>query len=163
MPTNSANSLLTAASESADGSSWVAQSQKARSLELRAAADLARLHRDQGRFAEARNLLAPIYNWFTEGFDTQDLKRSKGLARRTIPTCQLPMTSSPSSMAVPSRSTAGSASSSNLRSAYPARRREARRDRHHRVNIQGGNGFDPLDESNHTTRAAGDDGNRLWR
>jgi predicted ATPase len=57
----------------------VAQSQKARSLELRAAADLARLHRDQGRFAEARNLLAPIYNWFTEGFDTQDLKEAKAL------------------------------------------------------------------------------------
>ena len=57
----------------------VAQSQKARSLELRAAADLARLHRDQGRFAEARNLLAPIYNWFTEGFDTQDLEEAKAV------------------------------------------------------------------------------------
>ena len=57
----------------------VAQSQKARSLELRAAADLARLRRDQGRFAEARNLLAPIYNSFTEGFDTQDLKEAKAL------------------------------------------------------------------------------------
>ena len=57
----------------------VAQSQKARLLELRAAADLARLHRNQGRFAEARNLLAPIYNWFTEGFDTQDLKDGKAL------------------------------------------------------------------------------------
>ena len=50
----------------------VAQSQKARSLELRAAADLARLHRDYGRHAEARDLLAPLYGWFTEGFDTQD-------------------------------------------------------------------------------------------
>jgi predicted ATPase len=57
----------------------VAQSQKARSLELRAAADLARLHRDQGRVAEARNLLAPIYNWFTEGFDTQDLEEAKAV------------------------------------------------------------------------------------
>ncbi|HYZ42642.1 MAG TPA: AAA family ATPase, partial [Stellaceae bacterium] len=57
----------------------VAQSQKARSLELRAAADLARLHRDYGRHAEARDLLAPLYGWFTEGFDTQDLKEAKAL------------------------------------------------------------------------------------
>jgi len=57
----------------------VAQSQRARSLELRAAADLARLGRDQGRPAEARDLLASIYGWFTEGFDTQDLKDGKAL------------------------------------------------------------------------------------
>jgi len=57
----------------------VAQSQKARSLELRAAADLARLHRDQGRCAGARDLLAPVYVWFTEGFHTQDLKEAKAL------------------------------------------------------------------------------------
>jgi DNA-binding winged helix-turn-helix (wHTH) protein/tetratricopeptide (TPR) repeat protein len=57
----------------------VAQSQNARSLELRAAVDLARLHRDQGRCAEARDLLAPIYGWFTEGFDTPDLKDAKAL------------------------------------------------------------------------------------
>ena len=57
----------------------VAQSQKARSLELRAAADLARLHRDYARHAEARDLLAPVYGWFTEGFDTQDLKEAKAL------------------------------------------------------------------------------------
>ena len=57
----------------------VAQSQKARSLELRTAADLARLHRDQGRRADARDLLAPVYGWFTEGFDTQDLKEAKRL------------------------------------------------------------------------------------
>jgi len=57
----------------------IAQSQQARSLELRAAADLARLHRDQGRRREARDLLAPVYGWFTEGFDTQDLKEAKAL------------------------------------------------------------------------------------
>jgi class 3 adenylate cyclase len=57
----------------------VAQSQKARSIELRAAADLARLHRDQGRHASAHDLLAPVYSWFTEGFDTQDLKEAKAL------------------------------------------------------------------------------------
>ena len=57
----------------------VAQGQKARSLELRAAADLARLRRDQGRHAEARDLLAPVYSWFTEGFDTQDLREAKAL------------------------------------------------------------------------------------
>jgi class 3 adenylate cyclase/tetratricopeptide (TPR) repeat protein/ABC-type transport system involved in cytochrome c biogenesis ATPase subunit len=57
----------------------IAQSQEARSLELRAAADLARLHRDQGRHAEARDLLAGVYGWFTEGFDTPDLKEAKAL------------------------------------------------------------------------------------
>jgi len=57
----------------------VAQSQKARPLELRAATDLARLHRDQSRCAGARDLLAPVYVWFTEGFDTQDLKEAKAL------------------------------------------------------------------------------------
>src|SRR5215469_3739052 len=57
----------------------VAQSQKARPLELRAAAELARLHRDQGRCPGARDLLAPVYVWFTEGFDTQDLKEAKAL------------------------------------------------------------------------------------
>jgi predicted ATPase len=57
----------------------IAQSQQARSLELRAATNLARLWRDQGRRAEARDLLAPVYGWFTEGFDTQDLKEAKAL------------------------------------------------------------------------------------
>jgi len=47
--------------------------------ELRAAASLARLRREQGRRAEARDLLAPVYGWFTEGFDTPDLKQAKAL------------------------------------------------------------------------------------
>ena len=64
----------------------VAQSQKARSLELRAAADIARLHRDQGRCSEAHDLLAPVYAWFTEGFDTQDLKEAKALLDELAPT-----------------------------------------------------------------------------
>jgi predicted ATPase len=46
---------------------------------LRAAVSLARLRRDQGRRAEARNLLAPVYGWFTEGFGTPDLKEAKAL------------------------------------------------------------------------------------
>jgi predicted ATPase len=46
---------------------------------LRAAVSLARLWRDQGKPAEARELLAPIYGWFTEGFDTADLKEAKAL------------------------------------------------------------------------------------
>ena len=46
---------------------------------MRAALSLARLRRDQGRPAEARDLLTPIYGWFTEGFDTQDLKDAKAL------------------------------------------------------------------------------------
>jgi predicted ATPase len=57
----------------------VARRQEARSLELRAATSLARLLRDQGKRAQARDLLAPVYNWFTEGFDTADLKHAKAL------------------------------------------------------------------------------------
>jgi class 3 adenylate cyclase/tetratricopeptide (TPR) repeat protein len=71
--------VLTDAEKLLEESLAVAQSQKARSLELRAAAELARLHRDQGRHARARELLAPIYGWFTEGLDTQDLKEAKAL------------------------------------------------------------------------------------
>jgi class 3 adenylate cyclase/predicted ATPase len=56
-----------------------ARSQEAKSWELRAATSLARLWRDQGKPAEARHLLAPVYGWFTEGFDTPDLKDAKAL------------------------------------------------------------------------------------
>jgi predicted ATPase len=57
----------------------IAMEQGAKLWELRAAASLARLARDQGRPAEARDLLAPVYGWFTEGFDTADLKEAKAL------------------------------------------------------------------------------------
>ena len=57
----------------------VARRQQAKSLELRAATSLARLWRDQGKHAEARDLLAPVYGWFTEGFDTSDLKDARTL------------------------------------------------------------------------------------
>ena len=57
----------------------VARQQQAKSWELRAAMSLARLWRDQGKRKEARDLLAPVYNWFTEGFDTLDLKEAKAL------------------------------------------------------------------------------------
>jgi predicted ATPase len=53
--------------------------QEAKLWELRAAVSLAWLQRDQGRRAEARDLLAPIYGWFTEGFGTPDLKEAKAL------------------------------------------------------------------------------------
>jgi predicted ATPase/class 3 adenylate cyclase len=56
--------------------------QNAKSLELRAASSLARLWRDQGKCNEARDLLAPIYGWFTEGFDTPDLKEAKALLQQ---------------------------------------------------------------------------------
>jgi predicted ATPase len=46
---------------------------------LRAALSLARFRRDQGQTAAARDLLAPVYSWFTEGFDTPDLKEAKAL------------------------------------------------------------------------------------
>jgi predicted ATPase len=57
----------------------IAKEQGAKLWELRAAASLARLRRDQGRRAEARDLLEPVYGWFTEGFDTPDLKDAKTL------------------------------------------------------------------------------------
>jgi predicted ATPase len=57
----------------------IAAEQGAKLWELRAAMSLARLRRDQGRGAEARDLLAPVYDWFTEGFDTPDLKEAKAL------------------------------------------------------------------------------------
>jgi predicted ATPase len=57
----------------------IAQQQKARSFELRAAMSMARLWRDQGKPHQARELLAPVYGRFTEGFDTLDLKEAKAL------------------------------------------------------------------------------------
>ena len=57
----------------------VARAQQAKSWELRAAMSMARLWRDQGKREEARDLLAPVYGWFTEGFDTLDLKEAKKL------------------------------------------------------------------------------------
>jgi predicted ATPase len=57
----------------------ISRAQGATMLELRAATSLARLWSDRCRNAEARDLLAPIYGWFTEGFDTLDLKQAKAL------------------------------------------------------------------------------------
>jgi predicted ATPase len=57
----------------------IAQAQQAKSLELRAARDLGRLWGEQGRRTEARDLVAAVYSWFTEGFDTADLKEAKAL------------------------------------------------------------------------------------
>src|SRR5215472_5853267 len=57
----------------------VSRTQGARGWELRASTSLARLWRDQGKRTEARDLLAPIYGRFTEGFDTPDLKEAKAL------------------------------------------------------------------------------------
>jgi predicted ATPase len=57
----------------------VARHQEAKSLELRAAMSLARLWQQQGKCAEARELLEPIYGWFTEGFDTTDLREARAL------------------------------------------------------------------------------------
>jgi predicted ATPase len=57
----------------------IAREQEAKLWELRAAVSLARLRRRQSRRAEARDLLAPVYGWFTEGFDTADLKDAKAL------------------------------------------------------------------------------------
>jgi predicted ATPase len=57
----------------------VARRQEAKSLEMRAAMSLDRLWQRQGKHAEARELLASVYDWFTEGFDTTDLQDAKAL------------------------------------------------------------------------------------
>jgi predicted ATPase len=57
----------------------VARQQQAKSWELRAAMSMARLWRDQGKVQQARELLAPVYGWFTEGFDTRDLREARAL------------------------------------------------------------------------------------
>jgi predicted ATPase len=57
----------------------IAEEQEAKLWELRAAASLAGLRRDQGRHTEARDVLAPVYAWFTEGFGTPDLREAKAL------------------------------------------------------------------------------------
>jgi predicted ATPase len=57
----------------------VSRAQQSKSWELRAAMSMARLWRDQGKRDEARDLLAPVYGWFTEGFDTLDLKEARAL------------------------------------------------------------------------------------
>ena len=62
----------------------IAQQQSAKSWELRAATSLARLWHSQGKRAAARELLAPVYNWFTEGFDTADLKDAKALLEQLL-------------------------------------------------------------------------------
>jgi predicted ATPase len=57
----------------------IARRQQAKSWELRAASSLARLWRQQGKATDARDVLAPVYHWFTEGFDTADLQQAKAL------------------------------------------------------------------------------------
>src|SRR5439155_9302385 len=57
----------------------IARTQRAKSLELRATLDFARFRSSQGRRREARALLAPVYDWFTEGFETSDLRATKAL------------------------------------------------------------------------------------
>jgi predicted ATPase len=57
----------------------VAERQSAKLFQLRASVSLARLWRDQGKHVEARDLLGPVYNWFTEGFDAPDLKDARAL------------------------------------------------------------------------------------
>jgi predicted ATPase len=64
---------------SLQGAIRIARDQHAKSLELRAVRDLARLWGEQGRRTEARDILTPVYGWFTEGFDTADLKDAKAL------------------------------------------------------------------------------------
>jgi predicted ATPase len=69
----------------------VARRQEAKSLELRAAMSLSRLWQQQGKWDEARALLAPIYGWFTEGLDTADLQEAKALLEELSWCCSLPL------------------------------------------------------------------------
>jgi predicted ATPase len=77
--------VLAETGDTAEAASWLQQAidtargQQAKSLELRAVTSLARLWRDQGKRAQAHDLLAPVYDWFTEGFDTADLKDARSL------------------------------------------------------------------------------------
>ena len=77
--------LLSSKPDAAKGEAYferallLARARRAKSWELRAAMSMARLWRDQGKRDAARDLLAPIYGWFTEGFDTLDLKEAKVL------------------------------------------------------------------------------------
>ena len=70
---------IAAAGDAFMRSGAVARRQQMKTFELQAATSLARLWRDQGGAKEARELLAPVYGWFTEGFDTRDLKEAKAL------------------------------------------------------------------------------------
>jgi predicted ATPase len=79
-----ADALLTIGDRASAGASYreaiaIAQQQSAKLWELRAAISLARLWRDQGKLTEARNLLGPVYGWFTQGFDTPILQEAKAL------------------------------------------------------------------------------------
>jgi len=67
------------AEEYFDRAHEVARQQQAKSWELRAATSMARLWRNQGKPQQARELLAPVYGWFTEGFETRDLKEAQAL------------------------------------------------------------------------------------
>ena len=77
--------MLLAQNKLAEGEASIRQAlelagkQQAKSWELRAATSLARLWGEQGRRAEAHELLAPVYSWFAEGFDTADLQEAKAL------------------------------------------------------------------------------------
>ena len=72
-------------SDTASDTASNSRAQQAKSWELRAAMSMARLKRDQGQRNEARDLLAPVYDWFTEGFGTLDLQQAKALLDDLIP------------------------------------------------------------------------------
>ena len=84
MPSPDSEALEHQAETSFRESIETARRQQAKALELQAATNLARLWRKQGKTSEARELLAPLYGWFTEGFDTHDLRDAQGAAGRAV-------------------------------------------------------------------------------
>jgi predicted ATPase len=83
-PATRGSAVLASAEESFRKAIEIARQQQAKSLELRAAMSLSRLWRNQGRKDEARQVLAEIYSWFTEGFDTADLRDAKALLEELL-------------------------------------------------------------------------------
>jgi predicted ATPase len=81
---HAASPALLPAESCFDQSIKIAQRQKAKSLELRAVMGLARLHQNQGKKKEARNLLAQIHDKFSEGFDTVDLREARALLDKLV-------------------------------------------------------------------------------
>jgi predicted ATPase len=102
----------------------VAQYQSAKTWELRAAMSMARLWRDQGKREEAHDLLAPVYSWFTEGFDTRDLREAKALLEELGPAALQPCNAASVLKPQSVIGVEGDGSAADLRAESPTRSRQ---------------------------------------